>query len=144
MRLEDITKDMSEDCKNLNCDALGLTPETIKAQASPSGRGKGQKASKFGNVRTELNGRTYASGREAARAAELQLMEKGKEIFGLCYQVRLPLAGGVVYVADFLYSEVVAGKLVTIVEDSKGWRTPEYKIKKKLVKERYGIEIKES
>jgi hypothetical protein len=71
-------------------------------------------------------------------------MEKGKEIFGLCYQVRLPLAGGVVYIADFMYSDVQDGKLITVIEDSKGFKTPEYRLKKKLVKEKYGVEIRES
>ena len=44
MRLEDITKDMSDDCKNLNCEALGLTSDCIEPLTSPFGRVKGKKA----------------------------------------------------------------------------------------------------
>lgn len=44
------------------------------------------------------------------------------------------------YVADFVYT-TRDGKLV--VEDAKGFRTEAYKIKKKLMLWRYGIDIKE-
>lgn len=44
------------------------------------------------------------------------------------------------YVADFVYIE--NGK--TVVEDAKGVKTPEYRIKRKLMLERYGIKIKET
>ena len=43
------------------------------------------------------------------------------------------------YIADFVYIE--GGK--TVVEDAKGFRTPEYIIKRKLMLERYGIQIRE-
>ena len=43
------------------------------------------------------------------------------------------------YIADFVYIE--AGK--TVVEDAKGFRTPDYIIKRKLMLERYGIQIRE-
>ena len=44
------------------------------------------------------------------------------------------------YVADFVYE--VAGK--TVVEDSKGFRTADYKIKRKLMLYVHGIRIKET
>ena len=43
------------------------------------------------------------------------------------------------YIADFQYTE--NGK--TIIEDSKGFKTKEYLIKKKLFEFKYGIEIAE-
>lgn len=43
------------------------------------------------------------------------------------------------YVADFVYVE----NGYTVVEDAKGFRTPVYKIKKKLMLWRYGIVIQE-
>ena len=43
------------------------------------------------------------------------------------------------YVADFLYQQ---GDEM-IVEDVKGYKTPEYRIKKKLMLWRHGIRIKE-
>lgn len=45
------------------------------------------------------------------------------------------------YVADFVYGKTADGK--TVVEDVKGFPTPEYRIKKKLMLWVYGIEIKE-
>ena len=44
------------------------------------------------------------------------------------------------YIADFVYNE--NGK--EVVEDSKGYRTEVYKLKKKIFEHRYGIEIKET
>lgn len=127
------------DLQKANCEA----PQQAR-KASEVIRGTSEPArSKYGNRRTELNGRVYSSGREAARAGELQLMEKAHEIFGLCYQVRFPLSGGT-YVADFLYSQVVDGVLVTVVEDSKGFKTPIYRRNRRQMKEQYGVEIKES
>ena len=43
------------------------------------------------------------------------------------------------YIADFVY--VQGGE--TVVEDAKGFRTPDYIIKRKLMLERYGIQIRE-
>lgn len=43
------------------------------------------------------------------------------------------------YIADFVYAE--NGKIV--VEDTKGVRTPEYIVKRKLMLYLYGIKIKE-
>lgn len=43
------------------------------------------------------------------------------------------------YVADFVYEE----NETTIVEDTKGFRTDAYIIKRKLMLERYGIQIRE-
>lgn len=123
---------------------LENNPE-IDAEAPAGARDgiKASKQSKYHNTPTELNGRRFDSGKEAARAAELQPMEKAHEIFGLCYQVRFPIQGGT-YVADFMYSEVHDGKLVTVVEDSKGFKTPIYRRSKRQMKVQYGIEIKES
>jgi hypothetical protein len=45
------------------------------------------------------------------------------------------------YKADFVYFDIEANK--TIVEDTKGFRTPEYKIKRKLMLYVHNIRIKE-
>jgi hypothetical protein len=102
-----------------------------------------QLASKYHNARAEARSMSFASGREAGRANELMLLEEQKLIFGLRFQVRFPLAGGVIYVADFVYSEVKDGVLQVVVEDAKGCRTPSYKNKRKQFKEKYGMEITE-
>jgi hypothetical protein len=98
--------------------------------------------SKFGNVRT--NG--FASGREAKRAFELQLLERAGEITDLKFQVPyevIPPGPGeraAFYVADFTYFKDKA----LVVEDAKGAKTPVYVLKRKLMRHVYGITILES
>ncbi len=123
---------VSEDIKKLN-------PDIFKGECS-EGTAKKKKPSKYHNVHTILAGRTFASGKEAVRAGELALLLKAGEIFCLEFQVRFPLPGHGAYVADFVY---LNKQLEPVIEDSKGVKTPMYKYKKKLFKERYGKEIKE-
>ncbi|MFA6270765.1 MAG: DUF1064 domain-containing protein [Candidatus Paceibacterota bacterium] len=102
------------------------------------------KGNKYGAIRTEHNGRVFASKGEAARARELELRQQAGEISNLEYQVRYPLKvnGQLVghYVADFVYQE--DGQ--KIVEDFKGRKTPIYNRSKKMMKAIYGIEIRET
>ena len=81
--------------------------------------------SKYRAVRTEVDGITFASKKEAARYGELKLLEKAGEINGLCCQVSIPLVVNDVqvcrYVCDFMYHPVVDGKIQGwVVEDVKG------------------------
>lgn len=98
--------------------------------------------SKYKAIRT---GR-HASKKEARRAQELALLEKIGEISGLREQVRvelIPKQDGerpTHYVIDFVYFE---GQ-TEVWEDTKGFKTPVYRIKKKLVLQRYGIKIRET
>lgn len=87
----------------------------------------------------------FASKREFQRFCVLRLMERAGEISGLARQVRyrIEVAGTHVcdYVADFTYA-TEDGKFV--VEDAKGFRTPEYRLKAKLYKAVFGREILET
>jgi hypothetical protein len=98
---------------------------------------------KYGAIRTEVDGVTFASKAEARRYAELKLLERAGEIAQLELQPRYPLVvNGVkvaTYVGDFRYIE--RGGLV--VEDTKGVRTPVYKLKAKLMLAVHGITVKE-
>ena len=104
--------------------------------------------SKYGNHRTVIDGIRFDSKREAERWCELRLLERAGEIKELQRQVSFELipaqkngkVKSVKYVADFTY-ETRYGKYV--VEDAKGVKTEVYKIKKKLMLERYGIEVVE-
>ena len=100
--------------------------------------------SKFGSVKTKVDGITFDSKKEAARYTDLKLLLKAGEISDLELQ---PTYAMIVngrkicsYRADFRYKE--NGK--QIVEDSKGFRTPVYRIKVKLMRACYGIEICET
>ena len=100
-----------------------------------------QTKSKYGNKKTELDGVTYDSKKEARRAAELNLMLKKGEIVTLARQVRFRLTKGIEYVADFVYTTKDG---IQIIEDVKGMKTDVYKLKKKLMKELRGVEILET
>lgn len=88
----------------------------------------------------------FDSKKEANRYIELKLLQKNNYIYGLQLQVPFVLVDksrygrAIKYVADFVYYE--NGKL--IVEDTKGYKTDIYKLKKRLMAEKYEIEIKES
>ena len=107
-------------------------------------------------------GLTFQSRKEYKRYCELQLMEASGLISNLQRQVKYVLIpaqrepdtvgkrGGIkqgklierecAYYADFKY-QLPTGE--TIVEDTKGVRTPEYKIKRKLMLYVHNIKIKE-
>ena len=122
--------------------------------------------SKYGNRKTVVDGITFDSKKEANRFRELQLLERAGKITALQRQVKYVLIptqreftneiykkgahyghfkpGKVLekecsYIADFAYIQDGA----YIVEDTKGVRTEAYKIKRKLMLERYGIQVKE-
>lgn len=113
-----------------------------------------------------VNGIEFDSRKEAQRYQELRLLERAGRISNLRLQVKYVLIptqrassfelyksgpqkgmrkpGKVLenecaYIADFCY--IRNGE--TVVEDAKGYRTEVYRIKKKLMLERYGIQIKE-
>jgi hypothetical protein len=130
MDKSELLKDMSPDVRALNSGALGFVFTGTK---EPRG-------SKYHNIKTNYAGRTFDSGKEAARAQELQTLEKGGAIFNLGYQIRFPLAGGIIYVADFVYLDE---HLEPVIEDVKGFKTDVYRLKKKLFKEKYNLTISE-
>lgn len=94
---------------------------------------------------------TFDSKKEFNRFCELSLLERAGEITGLERQKKYVLipkqtSGGKTierecsYIADFVY-RTKNGALV--VEDTKGVRTKDYIIKRKLMLFRHGIRIKE-
>jgi len=109
--------------------------------------------SKYRAVRT--NG--YASKREAKVAADLRLLEKAGNVRLIREQVSfdlLPAAPGLGfkqplrYIADFVYDEDTSGDgweshWNRVVADAKGFKTPVYKLKKRLMLQLLGVEIRE-
>lgn len=96
---------------------------------------------------------SHASRREHARAAQLKLWQRIGLISSLREQVKYVLiptqrdsVGKLLerecsYYADFVYTDNETGQ--TVVEDTKGMRTKEYIIKRKLMLAVHGIRIKE-
>lgn len=106
---------------------------------------------KFKNKKIIIDGIKFDSKKEGKRYEELKLLEKANLIKNIQLQVKYELQPkykinnktirAINYIADFVYYDNEKNQL--IVEDSKGYRTDVYKIKKKLFEYRYGIEIKE-
>lgn len=112
------------------------------------------KKNKYRNKKATVDGIRFDSIKEARRYSELKMMEKAGEISGLELQKKFVLLpsqyseiGGkrkciereCAYIADFVYYQ--DGKMV--VEDAKGFKTPEYIIKRKLMLFIHGIRVQE-
>lgn len=105
---------------------------------------------KYGNRKVIRDGIEFDSIKECQRYCELKLMQRAGLIFDLQMQVKFELIPSqfidgkvaeraVNYIADFVYWQ--DGK--TVVEDTKGYKTPEYIIKRKLMLYVHGIRIVE-
>lgn len=124
---------------------------------------------KYGNRKITRDGQTFDSLKEYRRYTELLLLERAGAIQGLERQVAFELIPAqyeevytgeyykrgehkgepkmkrtlverpVVYIADFVYYE--GGEKT--VEDTKGFKTPEYIIKRKMMRYLLGFKIKE-
>ena len=100
---------------------------------------------KYGNKKTIIDGITFDSALEAARYSELKLLQRAGAIRDLKLQPVFELIPGftkngvtyrkTVYKADFAYFDVEKGK--TVIEDTKGFKTKEYILKKKLFEYNY-------
>lgn len=121
------------------------------------------KKSKYGAKKTVIDGEKFDSIKEGRRYQELLRLQKTGAISDLRRQVKYVLIpaqrepdrvgarGGkiqgrliereVAYIADFVYYDHDYRQ--EIVEDTKGFRTPEYIIKRKLMLYLKGIRIKE-
>ena len=116
-------------------------PKDLTSEILRSGR-----KAKYNNEKVEWGGEVFDSKREYSRYRDLLLLVKAGEITLPKRQVVYELNEGGThsykYVADFVYIEVKTGK--TTVEDCKGFRTREYKKKRKLMKKIYNIIILET
>lgn len=124
--------------------------------------------SKYNAKKCEYCGIIFDSKKEVSRYIELKIREKAWEITGLQRQVKYtlipaqyeesedvyksgknkgkPKRGKLLerecsYTADFVYYDEISDE--TVVEDVKGFKTKEYRIKKKLMLYVHGIRIKE-
>ena len=120
---------------------------------------------KYGNKQVFCGGKVFDSKKEAARYMELSLLARVGEITDLETQVpyelipaqyetyerygkngkrlkdgRRCIEKAVTYIADFVYKDEDGN---TVVEDTKGVKTKDYIIKRKLMLDRYGIRIRE-
>lgn len=126
------------------------------------------RGSKYGAKKVTIDGITFDSKKEAKRWQELSLLQKTGKISDLQRQVKYVLIpaqyepsmehytkgknkgklkrGKLIerecaYIADFVYTDNGTGD--TVVEDTKGMRTPDYIIKRKMMLYLKEIRIKE-
>lgn len=100
---------------------------------------------KYGSTKTVCyQGHRHDSKKEAERCNELHFMERAGAISHLEVQKKftllpprkynkMPNERGLDYVADFVYFD--SG--IMVVEDCKGYKTPEYIMKRKIFKDKY-------
>lgn len=119
--------------------------------------------SKYGNRKAKARGKVFDSTMERSRYYTLSMLEKAGEISDLRMQVPYELIPAIYetqevqlktktkqvqklvqraiyYVADFVYKDTEGNE---VVEDVKGFRTAEYRLKKKMMRALLGIQIKE-
>lgn len=117
----------------------------------PALPGMKETGSKYKNEKHVNNGVVFDSIKESNRYTELSLMQRAGLISDLRMQVPYELIPNqyidgklverkIVYLADFVYTDKDGN---TIVEDVKGMRTREYKIKRKLLLYIHNIRINE-
>lgn len=111
-----------------------------------------QKLRKYKNEKIVIDGQVFDSKKEANRYSELKLLVRAGYITDLECQKSFTLIPSqyigekcieraVKYVADFYYFDKHKNKW--IVEDTKGYKTRDYIIKRKLMLYKYGIRISE-
>lgn len=120
--------------------------------------------SKYGSRKVTVDGIAFDSRKEAARYQELKLLERAGAIQDLKRQVKYVLIPAqreftneidkkgnfkkgkllereCAYIADFVYFDMQTCRIT--VEDTKGFKTKDYIIKRKLMLYVHGIRIKE-
>lgn len=100
----------------------------------------GSKRSKYGAVKTTVDGQTFDSKKEADYYCELKLRLQSGDIKGFCLQPVFILASGLKYKADFI---IFNNDGTSEIIDTKGFKTKEYIAKKKVFEDRYNLKIKE-
>ena len=148
-------------CGNTQCSAYGNCNLTFDCPLFKPTSEK-PKTNKYQAQKCVYEGLQFDSHKELRRYLELRLLERSEQINGLKRQVKFELIpaqrepdktgkrGGMIkgktleqscdYYADFVYKDRQGN---TVVEDTKGMRTKEYIIKRKLMLYFHGIKIRE-
>jgi len=124
-------------------ESLADLPEKYREQVAKAVVSQ-QKKSKYGNVKTEVNGIKFDSQKEARRYQTLMLAQKSGLIRDLRLQHEFTLQEAyttctgkriraIKYRADFTYYMADGDSMVIEDVKSKGTKTKEYELKKKLM-----------
>ena len=104
-----------------------------------------KKINKYGNKKVVVDGMDFDSNLESERWKELRILEKANLIKDLRRQIKFELQPSykkndktiqsIKYIADFMYYDL--NKKQFVVEDTKGFKTDVYKLKKKIFEYKY-------
>jgi hypothetical protein len=123
----------------------GFVVEQKNRPELPANDEKKKKRSKYGANKKEVDEIIFDSEKEAKRYGQLKMLLKAGHIAFLELQVPFELNEGgthsLQYIADFTYTVSATGEKV--IEDAKGYRTKEYRKKRRLMLKVHGIKIKE-
>lgn len=122
---------------------MSITSEQYRQMNKKGGKRNRAKKGKFNNITTFYDGKRFDSKKECERYKEL----KNKNVFDLKCQVKFPITINDVkvcsYIADFTYVDHKGNMVVEDVKSEVTRKLPVYRLKKKLMKAVYGVEIKE-
>ena len=102
---------------------------------------KGPRVSKYGSRRCEYDGQKFDSMKECDYYKRLKLLQRAGDVLMFLRQVPFHIPGDVKYLVDFQIFWA-SGEIGFV--DVKGFKTAEYKLKKKLVEHHYPIVIEEA
>lgn len=131
---------------SVSAGALPPSPQGEGKRAAPAliARETPARPSKYGNRRTEVDGKKFDSKHEAEVYAELMLRVRAGELKCVARQVAFDLPGGIRYVADFV--TIDPENRVEVI-DAKSPATRKNRVyinKRKQMASEWGIEIREA
>ena len=118
----------------------GKTSSVSAGALPPSPKGK---ANKYGNQRTEIDGKKFDSKHEAEVYGELMLRRRAGELRVVLRQVSFDLPGGIRYIADFCTVDSEGRFEVLDAKSEATRKNRTYINKRKQMLSEWGIEIRE-
>lgn len=135
---------MSEEQVRALCAKTGQKLPALKRNASHEPeRETARRRSKYGNIKTEVDGELADSKHEAECYKAFQLQVKGGLYRAVLFQVPFLLPGGVVYKADFVTLNNDGTYTVYDAKSEATRKDKAYRIKNRQMKNCLNIEIKE-
>lgn len=116
----------------------------IQGKSNSKGNKRNGRNGKYNAIAVTTQEGRFDSTAEYERYLVLKLLERAGEITELTRQIPYSLDAGGIHISNYVADFVYKIKGVTIVEDVKGVRTPEYRLKRRLMREILGIEILET
>ena len=119
------------------------TGKRAHEQTGGASRPRAEKRGKYGNRKTEYQGRVFDSAHEAEVYKQLDLRVRAGELRGVACQVKFCLPGGAAYIADFVTLNRDGSWSVLDAKSEATRRDKTYRLKRRLMRECLGLEIEE-